>query len=382
MEGPADMTDQPPTIVDFEAIALVAPLDTVFEGSNYRITQRGTVIVRLRSADGTIGEAYMGDEDVHLHELLRILNDEVKPLVVGSDGVAPQRIWQSIYRLTYNIRRPKRLSLNVLAVVDAAVWDLIGKLAQQPLWRLWGGWRNRVPIIAIGGYYGDPLGTISDEIVRYRELGLAGMKFKVGGATPEVDAQRVAVAREAGGDDFVIAIDANQGLTVAQALELGQRLDGLGVRWFEEPVIWHNDRRGLRDVRMQGHLPVCAGQSELSPSGCRDLMETGSIDICNFDASTGGGATAWLRVAAMASAYDVEMGHHEEPQVASHLLASQAHGTYVECFHPDRDPFWWSLIATERQIEDGYLVMSERPGLGWELDWDYIDRYRIRSQGV
>jgi D-galactarolactone cycloisomerase len=377
-----ETTDSAPTIVGFEAIALLAPLNTVFKGSNYRITQRGTVIVRLRCSDGTVGEAYMGDEDVHLPELLRILEEEVKPLVIGADAVAPERIWHSLYRLTYNIRRSKRISLHILAVVDAAVWDLIGKLSGQPLWRLWGGWRNRLPIIAIGGYYGDPLGTIQDEVARYRELGLAGMKFKVGGAAPEVDAQRIAAARAAGGEDFVIAIDANQGLTVAQALELGRRVEGLGVRWFEEPVTWHNDRRALRDVRAQGNIPVCAGQSELSPSGCRDLMETGSIDVCNFDASMGGGPTAWLRVAALAAAYDVEMAHHEEPQVASHLLASQPHGTYVECFHPDRDPFWWSLIATERQIENGQLTLSERPGLGWQLDEDYIDRYRLTDRGA
>jgi L-alanine-DL-glutamate epimerase-like enolase superfamily enzyme len=74
-------------------------------------------------------------------------------------------------------------------------------------------------------------------------------------------------------------------------------------------------------------------------SGCHDLMEAGAIDVCNFDASWSGGPTAWRRAAAIALAYDVEMGHHEEPQVSAHLLASQPHGTYAEYFHPDRDPF-------------------------------------------
>ncbi len=73
------------------------------------------------------------------------------------------------------------------------------------------------------------------------------------------------------------------------------------------------------------------------------------------------------------------MAHHEEPQVASHLLASQPHGTFVECFHPERDPYWWKLIATKRTIENGELVMSERPGFGWELDWDYIEQYRVEQ---
>lgn len=71
------------------------------------------------------------------------------------------------------------------------------------------------------------------------------------------------------------------------------------------------------------------------------------------------------------------MGHHEEPQVASHLIASQPHGTYVECFHPDRDPFWWNMIANRPAVVGGELVLSDAPGLGWQLDLDYIRRYRV-----
>jgi D-galactarolactone cycloisomerase len=71
------------------------------------------------------------------------------------------------------------------------------------------------------------------------------------------------------------------------------------------------------------------------------------------------------------------MGHHEEPQVAAHLIASQPHGTYAECFHPDRDPFWWNLIAGERRLVDGKLQLPDGPGLGWTLDEDYIAAHRV-----
>ena len=185
------------------------------------------------------------------------------------------------------------------------------------------------------------------------------------------------MAREAGGDDFVLTIDANQGYTAAGALDLCRRLEGLNVRWFEEPCRWHNDKRALRDVRMRGGIPVCAGQSEYTPSGCRDLMETGSIDVCNFDASWTGGPTVWRRTAAIALAYDVQMGHHEEPQVASHLLASQPHGTYVGVLPPRPRPV---LVEHHRQPAASSWTAScrcrPRPGLGWELDWDYIERHR------
>ena len=179
--------------------------------------------------------------------------------------------------------------------------------------------------------------------------------------TPEEDAARVRVAREAAATTSSCTIDANQGYTAPAALDLCRALEGLNVRWFEEPCRWHNDKRALRDVRMRGGIPVCAGQSEYTPSGCRDLMETGSIDVCNFDASWTGGPTVWRRTAAIALRLRREMGHHEEPQVAAHLLASQPHGTYVECFHPDRDPFWWNIIANRPALEDGQLPLPTAP---------------------
>lgn len=341
------------------------------------MTHRATLIVRLHVRGGLVGEAYVGDEVETLDEIEKVVATELAPLLIGQDAFATERCWQLGYRVTYDILRDRRIGLVALAGVDSAVWDVVGKALGQPLWRLWGGYSPKVEMIAIGGYYGEPLGRIADEIAEYKEMGLAGIKFKVGGLDAAADAERVMIAREAAGADFTIAIDANQGYSAVEALDLARRLDGIGIRWFEEPVAWHNDRRSLRDVRMRGPLPVCAGQSEMSASGCRDLMEAGAIDVCNFDASWSGGPTAWRRVAAIAASYDVEMGHHEEPQISLHLIASQAHGTFSECFHPDRDPFWWNLIGNRPRLEDGAVTLSDLPGLGWELDWDYIDAHRI-----
>jgi D-galactarolactone cycloisomerase len=365
------------TITGIEVLGVRAPLAREFKGSFYRMTHRATLITRVRTADGIVGEAYVGDEDGALSDIARIVSTEIEPRLAGADATATERCWQLAYPVTYDILRDRRLGLVALAAVDTAIWDAVGKALNVPLHRLWGGYRDEVPLVAIGGYYGEPLGSIDEEIAFYKERGLAGMKFKVGGATPEIDAKRVAAAREAAGDDFVLTVDANQGYTVGDALEFAWRVEDLDIRWFEEPVRWHNDRRSLRDVRLRARIPIAAGQSEHSPSGCRDLMEAGAIDVCNFDASWSGGPTAWRRAAAIATSYDVEMGHHEEPQVAAHLIASQPHGTYVECFHPDRDPFWWNLIATERRLVDGRLQLPDGPGLGWTLDEDYIAAHRV-----
>jgi L-alanine-DL-glutamate epimerase-like enolase superfamily enzyme len=364
------------TIASLETIAIRAPLDRVYQGSHYRMTHRSTLIVRITTDDGLVGEAYAGDEDETLATIDRIVRDEIAPAVVGEDAFAVERLWQLSRPATFDILRDRRLGLVACAAVDTALWDLVGKALGQPLWRLWGGYRNRIPMILIGGYYREDA-DIPAEVEDVLARGLAGMKFKVGGLTPEADAARFRQARDAGGPEFLLAADANQGWTPQEAIRFARLVADLDLLWFEEPCRWHNDRRAMRDVRLAGGVRVCAGQSEHSAGGCRDLMVDGAIDVCNFDASWSGGPTEWRRVAGMATAFDVSMAHHEEPQVAAHLLASIPHGTYVECFHPSRDPFWWNLIANRPQLVDGHVELSEAPGLGWELDEDYIERYRL-----
>ena len=359
-----------------ETTRIRVPLERTYRGSAYKMTHRSTLVVRLHTETGIVGEAYVGDEDAALREIDAIVRDEIVPRILGEDVFATERLWQLARPATADILRDRRLGLVACAGIDTAVWDAVGKLLGQPLWRLWGGSRNTIPMISIGGYYSDSA-DIPAEIEDLRERGLAGMKFKVGGLSPEEDALRFRAAREAAGPDFVLAADANQAWSPREAIRFAQLVEDCDLHWFEEPCKWANDRRAMRDVRHSAGVRVCAGQSEFSAAGCRDLMEAGAIDVCNFDASWSGGPTEWRRVAAMALSYDVQMGHHEEPQVASHLLCSIPHGGYVECFHPDRDPIWWNLIANRPQLTGGALTLSGAPGLGWELDEDYIARYRV-----
>ena len=359
-----------------EVIPILVPLKREYRGSNYHMTERATLLTRVRTTDGIVGEAYVGDEAEGLREIARIVIEEIQPRLIGLHAWQIEKCWEAAYPVTFDILRNRRLGLVALAGVDSALWDALGKAVGASCYMLWGGYCDRLPMVVIGGYYGASLEEIRDEVTEYKEMGLAGIKFKVGGSSPTEDAARIRAAREAVGDDFIITIDANQGFVVADALDLCRRIGDLNIRWFEEPVRWQNDRIDLRDVRLRGGIPVCAGQSETSASGCRDLMEVGSIDICNFDASWSGGPTAWLRAAHVAHAYSVQMGHHEEPQVAAHLLASQPHSTYIECFHPDRDPIWWRLVANRPELVDGQLVLPTGPGLGWELDVEFLEAHR------
>lgn len=365
-------------IQSIQVIPIEVPLSRVFQGSHYSMTSRATLVTRVMTDDGLVGETYNGDDPKDQMEVARIITDEIMPRLVDTDALQVEARWQDMLPLTFDILRDRRLVVLAMAAVDTALWDLVGKAAGMPLGTLWGGATKELPIIAIGGYYGDRVDDLADEVEALRDLGLGGCKMKVGGASPEVDAERFTVMRTAAGDDdFVLIADANQGYTVEEAVRFCRLVEGQGLRWFEEPVRWYGDRLGMRDVRYKTGVPVAAGQSEISRAGVRELLDSGSIDVCNFDASWGGGPTEWRRVAGLAMGYNVQMAHHEEPQVAAQLLASVPHGTYLECFHPDRDPLFWNLIANRPSAVDGRYTVPPGPGLGLELDVDYIERHRV-----
>src|SRR5437763_1906843 len=222
-----------------EVVPVRAPLAREYRGSHYRMTSRATLVTSVITEQGVVGEAYVADETRTLHEICAVVRTEIAPRLAGVDALAVERCWQLAYPATFDILRDRRVGLVALAAVDTAIWDAVGKACGQPLWRLWGGYRSSVPMIAIGGYYGGPPEAIDEEIAEYLDLGLAGVKLKVGGLSPEEDAARVRRARAAAGDDFVIAIDANQGDTVREAVELARPVAGLGIRWVGAPVRWH-----------------------------------------------------------------------------------------------------------------------------------------------
>lgn len=369
----------PITITEIEQIPVVVPLGRLYQGSYYSMTHRATVLTRVHTSAGIVGTAYAADEEHTLHEIVKVARTEIIPKLIGQCPLHIERCWELGYPATFDQLRDRRIGLVALAGIDTALWDIIGQVTGQPLHQLWGGYRETLPVNIIGGYYGalvDVRGEVEAEVNEWLAMGFRGCKFKLGSQPTDVDAARVRACREVAGDDFVITIDANQGYTLPDALELCDKIRELEIRWFEEPCRWANDARSMRDVRARGGIPVCAGQSEYSPEGCRDLMEAGAIDVCNFDSSWAGGPTNWRRNAAVAHVYGVELAHHEEPHVAAHLLGSQPGGTYLEVFHPDRDPIWWNLIANRPPIENGAIRLPTGPGLGWEYDWAFVERYR------
>jgi D-arabinonate dehydratase len=273
-------------ITHIEVIPLVRKLEEAFEGGTYRIVNRNTLVTRVHTDAGIVGQAFGGDEDQRQDLVVGLIREHFTKLLVGEDARDVERLWDKMFHSNVDLgnRSIHVLDLNnrgilmqAIAAVDNALWDALGKLYNVPLYKLLGGYRDKVPIIAIGGYYqaGKGQDALMEEMRYYRELQLAGVKFKVGRKTVAEDVERVRQAREAVGDDFIIVCDANQAWTPAQAIEFCRAAAPLNIGWIEEPVQWSDTLEGLRLVRENAPIPVTAGQGEISRYGCRDLITVG-----------------------------------------------------------------------------------------------------------
>ncbi len=367
-------------IHSIEAIAVDIPLTRNFGGSTYSVLKRSTVVTRLRTADGLVGQVYNGDDRSHGPEIARLVRDVLAPQVAGLSIMEGERIWERCFALTHSAGMSRPLLMEAVACVDCAVWDAVGRALGQPVRALLGGYRERLPIISIGGYYmeGKTLADIGREMEAYRVAGMAGCKFKIGGLAPEADLERVTAARKAAGPDFVLMVDANRGWSTEEAIHFARLAEPLDLRWFEEPCHWHDDAAMMARVRRATRIPVTAGQSEITSHGVRRLLAAAAVDLVNFDASEGGGVTEWRRAAALCAAAGVDMAHHEESQIARHLLAGVRHGTYVECFaDPARDPVWQTMWANRPTPHDGWFDAGSEAGFGILLDEGMLERYRV-----
>ena len=376
-------------ITKVEVIPLVRKLESPFEGGTYRIVNRFTLVTRVYTDVDIVGCTFGGDEDMTQNEIVALIRDHLAPMLVGEDPRDVERRWARMFHSKIDLgnrglhqldMRNRGILTQAIAAIDNALWDLLGKIYNVPVYKLLGGYRDKVPIIAIGGYYkaGKGQDQLNDEMMHYKEIGMAGVKFKVGRVTVAEDIRRVTRVREVVGPDFIIACDANQAWTPEDAVRFCREAEPLGIRWIEEPVDWSDQLEGLRMVRAASRIPVNAGQGELTAYGCRDLVMHKAVDILNVDATIAGGVTEWRRIAAMAYVSHVQMAHHEEPQIALHLLASIPNGLYVEIFPSyERDPMWVDLPVNAPVIRDGFMELPSGPGFGIDLNEEIIARYRV-----
>src|SRR5256886_1415783 len=287
---------------------LSAPLPQPVSTSTHRITSVSEVVVKLTTDAGPvgIGEAHGPFLFQQGPDGLRTVSDIIKaitPLVVGQDPFDAERVWQDLFALTYTsvrgiptLARQQRPLVTAMSAIDIALWDLKGKAIGRPVWALLGGaLRRRVPAYVTGFYYRD--GERPDDLVReaamYVAQGYRTLKVKVGGLTPEADAERVGVIRKAVGKDVAIMLDANQGWNLPTAVRAATLCAPHDIFWLEDPMPWYDERRTLERLKAEVDIPIAAGETEYSPFGLRAMLAEGLVDYLIIDSTWSGGAPPW-----------------------------------------------------------------------------------------
>jgi L-alanine-DL-glutamate epimerase-like enolase superfamily enzyme len=259
--------------------------------------------------------------------------------------------------------------------VDVALWDLKGRLLQQPLAALLGRVRTGVPVYASGGFTSLSLAELRHHVERYTERGMRAVKIKVG-REPSADPARAHAARAALGDEGELFVDANGAYDRQQALELAERFAEARVTWFEEPVS-SDDLRGLRWLRRRvpAGMEITAGEYESDLFEFRRMLEADAVDVLMPDATRCGGISGFLEVGALCAAHGVPMSAHTAPAVHVHPCCALRMVRHLEWFH-DHARIERMLFDGMGEPVDGVLYPDmTRPGIGIEFKWRDAARY-------
>ena len=373
-------------ITDVEAYMLTGPPEERGHWvSHYPVHQANELLIRLKTDDGLEGFG-LGSSRLLIKGAAEMFNEGLKEIIIGEDALAPERLYEKIFSITHQkMAFLKEWSRNGLlitsAAIDLAMWDILGKASGQPLFRLFGGYREEVPCYVTCAYYrdGKDLGELREEMEMLKAQGHRAFKAKIGGASLDEDMARLRVIREVIGDEDELMLDVNGAWDLPTAIEGARLLKEIRPRWLEEPVRWFDDRRELRILARKTDIPLSAGESEQTGHGVRALLEEQAIDIVQFDCTRMGGFTMGRKLTALAELSHVEIAPHHDCFIHAHIVAASPAGCIVESFtDPERDPLQAELFENPPRIENGTLYLNDAPGLGLTLSEEAIEKFGTR----
>ncbi len=301
-----------------------------------------------------------------------IADDDLAPVVVGEDPLDHERLAAKAYWRLQSVGR-RGLVAQAYSAVDLALWDIKGKAAGMPLYKLLGGARDSAPV------YGSDTGWLwmsPDDIIEasqpYLDQGMMGIKIKVGNSNPEVDVERVTRIREAFGEEVWLGVDANQRYDYGTALAMGRFFEEeIGVDWFEEPISCE-DLEGHVRLASKLEVPIALGETLFGRDEFQAYLERGAVDVLQPDVTRVGGLTEWLKIATLAEWHHRPLAPHLLPEVSVHLACGLPQVRMVEYM-----PWLFPAFVEPPAIVDGQIVPSQRPGLGLEINGDALEKYRV-----
>jgi L-alanine-DL-glutamate epimerase-like enolase superfamily enzyme len=343
----------------------------------------GWVVVEIFTDTGLVG---LGNAALSPPVTKMLIDTYLKPLLIGADPWDTEFLWQQMYRRTMAFGR-KGVAMTAISAVDIALWDLLGKDAKQPVYRLLGGrTKERIPVYA-SRLYAMPLDELQREAQRYKDEGYRAMKLRFGwgpmdgAAGMQKNIELVRTVRETIGCGVDLMADAYMGWTLDYAKRMLPLLEPFHLRWLEEPVI-PDDTRGYKELKSYGRVPIAGGEHEFTIFGFRDLLEANALDYIQFDTNRVGGISQARKICALAESFQVPVVPHAGQMHNFHVVMASLNSPIAE-FFPKVDvevgnELFWYIFDGEPEPTDGYIDLDENvPGLGLTVKEESLKRFTV-----
>jgi L-alanine-DL-glutamate epimerase-like enolase superfamily enzyme len=346
-------------------------------------TFHGWLICEITTDTGLVG---IGNAALSPLVTKQVIDLYLKPLLIGADPWDIEFLWQHMYRKTMAFGR-RGIGMVAISAVDIALWDLLGKSAKQPVYRLLGGrTKPRIPVYA-SRLYSTPLAELAVEATKYKNEGYTAMKLRFGwGPTDGAEGMQknvalVRTARETVGDGIDLMADAYMGWTLDYAKRMLPLLEPFNLRWLEEPVI-PDDVHGYAELRRFGRIPIAGGEHEFTLYGFRDLLEARAVDYIQFDTNRVGGLTQARKISALAEAHAIPVIPHAGQMHNYHLVMSSLNSPMAEFFPPVDvevgNELFWYIFKGEPMPRNGFIDLDENtPGLGLTIDEAALTKFTV-----
>lgn len=370
-------------IRNIEAVVVKAPVPGIesWQAASFAVPFKWaeSTLVKVTADDGTFGWG-----EVHAPvapEVAKTIIDVlIAPVLLGADPLATASLWDRMY----DLMRPRGHALGfmqeAMSGVDIALFDLAGKALGVPCTTLLGGvQKERVRTYASVLQWLPPE-QLAEVAQQHRDAGFTAMKLKVG-QDPATDRRKVSEVRFAIGSDLDLMADANCRYTVAEATTMARVLEDHDVAWFEEPLP-PEDVAGYRDLRSKVDVAIAGGECECTHYRFGELIAQRTFDVLQPDICRAGGLTACHRIGVLASAHNLRIAPHVSIGSAIHIAASlhwaaSERSAFIHEFPVFPNPLVDDLLTDGLDWRDGYLHVSDRPGLGVTVDEDVVARYRV-----
>lgn len=341
------------------------------------------LIVEIESDSGEVG---IGNAALSPRVTKQVIDLYLKSVLIGQNPFDYEFLWQHMYRRTIAFGR-KGIGMVAISAVDIALWDLMGHILKQPVFRLLGGkTKLKIPVYA-SRLYSQPLEDLAREAAQYKSEGFRAMKLRFGwGPVDGAEGMQrnvglVRVARETVGDGIDLMGDAYMGWTLDYARRMLPLIEQYHLRWVEEPVL-PDDIGGYAALKAMNIVPISGGEHEFTLYGFREMIDAKAVDVIQFDTNRVGGITQARKISALAEAYEIPVIPHAGQMHNFHVVMANFNSPMAEYFPPVDveigNELFWYIFKGEPVAKDGYIELDENaPGLGLKVDEKALKKFEV-----